>query len=194
MPVRLGSAIAAVVVLLEGVAACTPAAVDDAVSSEDAIQTTSGGTGKRPISDGPMLVPIAAEGAATSSAAGGSNVWVDDVVCAIDRKSLETGVDGRGWTLLVDARCPEQVTIAVNGVSDAPYPQVDVTTALGRDAVALQKAGIGDGPDTFTTGLAGGAVSITAGPSNADRAPVTGSAIVVDGAGASHSVAVDVKF
>jgi hypothetical protein len=184
--------------VIGGAIACVAPPPDDGVSSGDMIQTSSGGSGKKPDTDGPMLVPIAVGGTAdttsASAAAVNGTVWVDQVACTIARQSMETGVEGRGWTLLVDATCPDAVTIAVNGVTDLGYPQTDVSNAIGRDAVALQKAGAGDGPDTFTTAAEGGASSITAGPTNADRAPVFGSALVVDATGASHTVGFDVKF
>jgi hypothetical protein len=85
-------------------------------------------------------------------------------------------------------------------VSDAPYPQTATVPFLAEEAAqAFIDRGDGENADTFNASGSGGASNITAGPTSAARARVTGSATIVgDGYNesgiASHTITYDFVF
>lgn len=165
-----------------------PDAEEEHYVSSDAIEVgdPSNPGGKKPSKDTTKpLVPILAGEEGGPSAA---VITIDGQTCTVTSAGLETGLGGRGWTLRAQGTCPTGFSLAIRGVSDQPYPQNNPQPFLAEEGAILHlTSAAGDVADTFTAS-AGGNVTIAAGPTSADKAPVRGAATVAVGGAASHTI------
>lgn len=135
-----------------------------------------------------------AHAAERPAAPAATSLWLDGAACTTTETSLDTGLDGKGWTLTLKASCPTALTLKISGVTDERYPQTTLVPFLREEGAVLVLArSVGQSSDTFLVSNPGGEITIVSGPTAHRREPVKGKAIVVD-RDVAHDLRFDVQF